>query len=233
MNKKIIIFGYGELGEELARHLKSKRYDFTIATNDKNSFKRAKQDGLRVEFLNDITDDEELIKLGIGIDVNYIFCVTEDDTINIFLTISARAIDSNLKIISEAESADSKAKFELAGANKVIDPYEITATKIYDIIKKPQIIDILDHTIFGDKNLNLAEIRVTQSSKLNKIYLSELNLRESYNLIAIGIIDKKLGKNFRFVTGEYRHQLSINDILIVVGKLEDIDQFKVDVKVNL
>ena len=233
MYSEIIIFGYKHLGQEIARQLSIKNDNFIIASNDMVDFKKAQKDELNAYYLEDITDDKELIKLGITENIKYIFCVSEDESNNIFLTISARALDENLKIIAEAETIESKKKFELAGANKVIDPYEISANRIFSLIKKPQIIDILDNTVFSkeiEDSINLAEINITKNSKLDGVYLNKIDLN-SFNLIAIGVIDREKGEDFKFLTDGYNPKLDDKDVLIVVGNRAKIEEFKSYVKV--
>lgn len=224
LGRDTVIFGYRELAKEIAREFLKKSYRFVIATDDLESFKQAKSDTLEAYFIEDIADDNELINLGVGDNIKYIFIVTEDDTTNIFLTLATRSLDKNLQIVAEAGSVDSKNKLKVAGANKIIDPYEIVADRIFDLLKKPQIIDVLEQTIFGDKNLNLAQIEVDRDSKLNFLTLSELNLKVNYNLIPIGVTDSLSSDKFKSQEIEYR--LKEGDILIVVGRGEDIESFK-------
>ena len=60
-----------------------------------------------------------------------------DDSKNIFLAISARAIDESIEIVSITQKHDTIHKLKAAGAKTVIDPYQISGKRIYEIIKKP------------------------------------------------------------------------------------------------
>ncbi len=61
--------------------------------------------------------------------VKTVFCLLEKDSANVFLAISARAIDPNLNIISIGHCEDVSRKLLAAGVNKVINPYQISGRK--------------------------------------------------------------------------------------------------------
>ena len=146
-----------------------------------------------------------------------------------FLTLSARAIDKNLDIIAIVGSAQSAEKLIAAGANKIIDPYQICGQKIHELIKKPDITNIIDHTVFGRDDLHIAEIIIPEGSCLENSYSSGLSLSEQHNLVLIGIVDKELGEEVHFAIDEKDHKLDAGDILLVLGPSRKIKAFKKEV----
>ncbi|NWF66473.1 MAG: TrkA family potassium uptake protein [Campylobacterales bacterium] len=223
--ENIIVFGYSLFGKEIAKQLKYKMYKFIILCHDETNIKNALKDGYEA-YHEDITDDKILIKYGILKDITTIFCVTDDDLINMFVTISARALNKELKIVSKAHTLDSKQKFLNAGANKILDPYELSANRIFDFIKKPLIVETIDNTIFGTEDIKLAEILIKEESVLNGKNLLDIDFAQEYNLILVGVLDKELGNDFLFSTSGYNHKLDVGDILVVVGYMKDIEKLK-------
>ena len=106
----------------------------------------------------DYTNGDQLKLLGIGNDVDTIFSFFEEDAKNVYLIISAKEIDPDVLIITLSQSPDSSDKLCAAGANKVIDSYEISGRKIFNMIKKPLISETIEHVVFGQSSINLAEI---------------------------------------------------------------------------
>ena len=51
-------------------------------------------------------------------------------------------MDKELNIVVIMDSSESAEKLLAAGANKIIDPYEICGRKIHDMLKRPDINDI-------------------------------------------------------------------------------------------
>lgn len=177
----------------------------------------------------DFRNDDDLKSIGIGRNIDFLFCFFPTDSDNVFLTISARAIDKSLTIITIVEDPDSAGKLLAAGANRIIDPYEICGRKTYEILTKPEISHILDQTVFGRHDLNIAQVEIPKGSFLENTKTSELKLNKKHNLILIGIVDKELGEELLFAFGEKDHYLNAGDVLIVMGPAREIRSFKEDV----
>lgn len=227
--KKVVIFGYNRLSFEAMTRLNPESYQLLIIERNDEKAKLAVERGFEVSNI-DFRSDDDLRSIGIGGDIEVIFCFFPDDADNVFLTISARALDKNLQIIAIIENPESAEKLLAAGANKIIDPYEICGRKIHELLKKPDMTNILDHTVFGRHDLNMAEIEIPKGSYLDGQYIDDLNLNDTHNLILIGIVDKELGEELHFSISERQHKLDAGDILVVMGPSREIRAFKKDVK---
>jgi len=228
MKKKIIVFGYNNLSYEAISRLDQKAHDVLIIETDLSLKKSAEEKGFKTKDI-DFRSDENLKLIGIGRLIDVIFCFLLEDSSNVFLTLSARAIDENLDIIAIAGSAQSAEKLIAAGANKIIDPYQICGQKIHELIKKPDITNIIDHTVFGRDDLHIAEIVIPVGSHLENTYSSTLSLNDQHNLVLIGIVDKELDDNLHFAIGEKDHKLDAGDIIVVLGPSREIKAFKQEV----
>ncbi len=226
--KKIVIFGYNVLSFDAITRLDNTLNDILVVEADPVLFASAEEKGINISAIN-FRSDDELKSIGIGQDVDIIFCFLPNDSENVFLTLSARAIDPNLNIIAIVDSPQSAEKLIAAGANKIIDPYRICGQKIYELVKKPDITNVIDHTVFGRHDLHVAEITIPDASPLENTYLSNISLKEKHNLVFIGIIDKELGEELHFVIGEKDHKLDAGDIIVVLGPSREINAFKKEV----
>jgi len=226
--KKIAVFGYNNLSYEAISRLDQKSHDVLIIETDLSLRKSAEEKGFKTKDI-DFRSDCGLKSIGIGHTIDVIFCFLLEDSSNVFLTLSARAIDKNIDIIAIAGSAQSAEKLIAAGANKIIDPYQICGQKIHELIKKPDITNIIDHTVFGRDDLHIAEVAIPTGSYLENTYSSTLSLNERHNLVLIGIVDKELGDNLHFAIGEKDHKLDAGDIIVVLGPSREINAFKQEV----
>jgi voltage-gated potassium channel len=226
--KKIAIFGYNRISFEAMSRLDLNIYQVLLIEIDQQQALLAHQQGFKTVSI-DFRSDDALRGIGIGQDIEFIFCFLPEDGDNVFLILSARAIDKNLTIIAVVENPEAAEKLLAAGANKIINPYQICGRKIHELLKNPDMSTILDHTVFGRHDLNIAEIEICHGSCLENRYTSELYLNEQYNLILIGIVDKSLADDLQFFIGEKRHQLKIGNILVVMGPSGEIKTFKKEV----
>jgi voltage-gated potassium channel len=223
--KQIAVFGYNSMSFELIKCLDLKQHEIVVVDQDESSLVSAAEMGFTV-IATECHIDANLEQVGIGHHINVLFCFFPEDSENIFLTLSARALDKNLEIISIVENPESAEKLLVAGANKIIDPYQMSGRKIYQLVKNPDIANVLDHTIFGRHDLNMAEIQVLSGSFLENTMVRQLQIKDRNNLILIAIVDKELGKELHFTIGERDHKLDAGDILVVLGPSREIRAFK-------
>lgn len=226
--KRVAVFGYNRLSYEAIKRLDAETYQIIVIDHHPPHVASARENGFLTAEI-DFRSDEDLKSIGVGSNLDALFCFFADDSENVFLTLSARALDKTLNIIAVVEDPESAQKLIAAGANKIIDPFQICGRKIHELIKRPDLTDIFDHTVFGRHDLNLAEIVIPPQSYLENAMLNQLKLSERYNLILIGVVDKELGEQLHFATGENDHRLNAGDILVILGPSREIRAFKKEV----
>jgi voltage-gated potassium channel len=222
---KMAIFGAGMPGLDVALQLHGRGCDLLLLDDDEAALAVAASKGLRAERI-DYRDDEALIRIGVGRDIGLLFALFSEESKNVFLVISARALAPHLKIISLAQSGPSQLMLRAAGADKVIDPYEISGRKIHDLIRRPLISETLDKIVFGQQDLNLAEVEVRAGSSLVGQTLDSLTLSRQYNLVLLGVVDQEQGSGFIFVLGGSSYHLDPGDVLVVIGPEEEVARFR-------
>ena len=227
--KRIAVFGYSIMSIEVMSRLNKDRYSFVFIGKDESETALVEEKGFETKII-DFRNDDELKSIGIGTDVDILFCFYPRDSDNVFLTISARAIDKTLTIVAIVDDPESAEKLLAAGANKIIDPYEICGRKTHDMLTKPDITNILDDTVFGRHDLHIAQIEIPKGSCLENITTSELKLDEKHNLILIGVVDKESGEALHFAISENDYILNAGDVLVVLGPSREIRLFKEEVE---
>jgi voltage-gated potassium channel len=227
--KQVAVFGYNRMSYEVISRLDKDLYKILVIDEDPAQLSIAVDAGLQTASIN-FRSDDDLKSVGIGSEIDTLFCLFDKDSDNVFLTLSARALDPELMIIAIVDSPESASKLLAAGANKIIDPYEICGRKIHDILKRPDINDIFEHTVFGRHDLHLAEVVVLENSFLVGCHANQLDLSSHYNLILIGIVNKQISEELHFVVEDIDRRLSVGDILVILGPSRDIRTFKKDVE---
>jgi voltage-gated potassium channel len=214
---------------EVMKRLNSRQHQLVFVSENEKEAALIWEQGFEAMMI-DFRNDEELKSLGIGSSIDIIFCFYPTDSDNVFLTISARAIDKKLTIIAIVDDPESAEKLLAAGANKIIDPYEICAKRTHNMLTKPDVTNVLDNTVFGQHDLNIAQIEIPEGSYLENANSSDLHLAERHNLILIGIVDRALGDALHFAISEKKHILNAGDVLVVLGPSKEIKNFKAGVE---
>ena len=217
------LFGYGTQGRFIASSLRIDRSRFTILESDQQNYQNATADGYIDTLLIDVTSDSALAKLSIK-DSDEIICVMDNKHINVFLTLSLRSLYTHSTIYAISNSIDSIQKLKMAGATHIIDLYEVSAKRISNIIHKPVATKLLDSFLSTGSDISFKEIHIPKSSKLNGRFFNEINYRY-YGILLVGVLDF-VNSNFLFVTHHKPKKLIIDDILVCMGRDDDLIRFE-------
>ena len=105
------------------------------------------------------SDDEVLKQAGIERAHGVIACV-DSDAENIFITLTARELRSDIFIIARASAEDSEKKLLRAGADRVISPYKTSGAEMARVALHPQVGGALEVADY-----RMEEIEVSPSAR--------------------------------------------------------------------
>ena len=137
----VIICGFGRNGLQAAKTLQGHKVDFVIIDQQAERVESYMPNMLCL--VGDATDDEVLKKAGIE-RASSLICALPTDADNVFIVLSARSLNSKMRIISRASAATSIAKLKKAGANNVIMPDKIGGMHMATLVSKPDVIEFID-----------------------------------------------------------------------------------------
>ena len=218
----VVIFGYGRFGVTIANSLKDFKKDLVVAVNSDKEFELANLDGFKVISFN-LESDASIQNLDINEDT-IVVCAMDNNHENLFLALTIRELFLKNYIIAISDSIHLTDKFKMAGVNRVIDIYSISGNIIINILKNPIATKFLQGFINKSHDYTFKEIKIKEGSPLNGKMLNEIDFSK-YNIIFIGMIDEEMGNQFIFSTVGINHKIDTNDILVCVGKEEDLDRF--------
>ncbi len=222
--KHIWIFGHNKQSRSIAASLLAENFTVTIIENDNQNFQDALSSGYLNSMLIDITEDSELEKLDIKQN-DWILCMMEDEYLNVFLTLSLRASCTHNQIIAISHSIYATQKLKMAGANQVIDIYQVSANRIHNIFEKPIATKLLDSFISVTHEISFKEFIIPKNSFLDGAIINEVDF-EKFDIIFIGMVDKELGDEFIFAATNVDHKLDSGDVIICIGKNKDLVKFE-------
>lgn len=154
----IIVCGYGRNGIQAAQKLKAYNKPFVVIEKDEDIVTRHKNEDILFVLGNAIEDDI-LVQAGIN-KASSLICALPSDADNLFIVLSARQINKNLKIVSRANEETSYKKIKLAGADNVIMPDRIGGDHLASLIVVPDLVEFLDNlSVSGDQDsMNVEQV---------------------------------------------------------------------------
>ena len=215
----VIICGYGRNGNQAARKLLAHNRPYVIV--ERNREVVDKFQSVDVPMIHGNAIDDEVMKEAGIYKASCVISTFPDDADNLFVVLSARQMNKDLKIISRASLASTYKKLRLAGADNVIMPDHIGGDHMASLVVVPDLIEFLDNiSLVGKGSVNIEEL---PSEKLTsgKENQSILNL-EVRSKTGCTIIGYKTPEGEYIVNPPATQKLETNSRVIVLGDAEQI-----------
>lgn len=222
----VIVCGYGRMGQKLVQDLTNERLPIVVVDNDPNVVANCVADGLLC-VLGDATDEGVLDSVGIG-RARALVTSLPSDADSVFITLTARDMNSSLQIVARAEQQSTEKKLRQAGADRVVMPTIVGAKQMVRMLTRPgtaQLIDLVTESSFQD--IELDEVSLGAQTCLQGQSLAEIESLSKHNLLVIAIQRKERGL---IVNPKGNETLQAHDIIMLMGHPDDIQNFRVEIK---
>jgi len=226
--ENILLFGYGNHGRFIAKGLKEDGFRVKIIEARSDFYTKAKEDGFEDALQIDVTQDEELRALNPD-KYTQIVCMMDDEHLNVFLTLSLRSLYAECYILSLSDSINTTKKLKMAGANKVIDLYEVSANKIHNILNRPVATKLLEKFFTEKDGISFQEILIPEDSFLTGMMTDDIDF-SPFGVLLLGMIDEELGHAFIFITAGINHKIDVGDTIVCIGDKDKLEAFEEEIK---
>ena len=235
LNRHVIVCGYGRMGQILAEELQRQGKSLVVIERDPDMAKEAESEGF-LSVGGDATEEETLLAAGID-RARTLATVLPDDASNVFITLTARDLKRELKIIARGEFPSTQKKLFQAGANHVVLPAATGAMQMANMITRPSAVELMEQVAgrgrldmqIADVEVRIDEVRVAADSLLVGKSLIESDVRKKSGLIVVGVKHASGQLNFN---PDASLVFDVGDIVIVMGRSDDISQFETDYKLE-
>ncbi len=220
----IIVCGFGRNGQQAVHKLEAYNQDYVVVEKNEAIVERF-YDENHLFVQGNANEDETLLRAGIE-RASTLICALPSDADNLFVVLSARQMNKDLKIISRATEETSYQKLKLAGANNVIMPDRIGGEHMASLVVVPDLVEFLDNlTVSGEEDsINVEQIpfeKVCPSGKEQAI--RDLDLRRKTGCSIIGY---KTPEGEYIVNPEPSLVLKKDSKLILIGRPNQIESLK-------
>ena len=220
-----IVCGYGRIGRILANKLEANGVPFVVIDYNAERTEAAEFHGYLVKTGN-ATDEEVLLSVGID-RANVLATVLPDDATNVFITLTARGLNSKLRILARGELPSTEKKLRLAGADQVILPASISATRMADMIMHPVTLDFLDqeedrstlNELLARVDVQVDEVAIAPNSPLINGTIGGLEEQGKGTFIVVAL---RKASGEMYIHPARHERLESDDILIVMGHRDDL-----------
>ena len=190
LKKHYIVCSVDGVGFYIAKELYSTKRPYVIVDNDKAKVERI-IGGLRNELFveGEATDSDVLIKAGIS-EAQGLFAVARDDNENLVISLTAKTLNTGVKVVAACNDLKNMEKIKKAGADAVISPSYIGGLRIVSEMIRPTVVSFLD-TMMRDKEKNLRIEEISPSGSFINKPIKALNLKKFPNILLLAIKRKE------------------------------------------
>lgn len=223
LNNHYIICGSGELAEVIIKKFINEKLDFVVISDRREDLEDfSHHDILVVE--GQSTEENVLEHAGIE-RAKGLIATLDSEVDNIVTVLTARNLNKNIYIISNALTKSGSEKLLKVGADKTLSAVEISGKRMASLMIKPNIISFLDVvTKIGDVELDLEEVLVKSGSYLENKNLIEAQIPKKTGLIVLAI--KKIEDGKMIFNPPIDYTFKIGDVLIALGRDDQVDSLK-------
>ena len=128
-------------------------------------------------------DSKDVVKLGMGL-----IATLASDADNLFLILSAKALNSRLHLAARVDEEASEQKMRRAGADFVFAPYNSTGHRMAQAMLKPHVHQFINFaTQSAGLNVNIEQVQVSTRSSFADRTLADVNVQRDLDVIVLAI----------------------------------------------
>jgi voltage-gated potassium channel len=179
-----VLCGYGRVGSTVAHELRHDGESVVVIDVRPESLERARAEGFPV-VAGDATDDATLHAAGIE-RARGLITTVDSDANNVYVILSARAINPGLFVVGRANAAGAEAKLLQAGADRVVSPYTMAGRRIAGLALRPRVVEYIDAALsHGELAFSLEEVTAREGDSIAGSSVGELRDRGIFTLAIV------------------------------------------------
>ncbi|MBD3414965.1 MAG: potassium channel protein [Candidatus Aminicenantes bacterium] len=224
LKNHLIVCGSDETARTIIEELILTQRDFVVIDPSQEKIDRLSSLGDFMHIIGDSAEDEVLLSAGIKKAKGIILSLSTDEE-NLFVTLSARSLNPDIRIVSKAIDLKSDNKMRKAGADSVVSPTFIGGMRMVSEMVRPAVVSFLDMMLRERKRVfRFEEVLIEKGSPFIGKTLDECRIREKVGAILVAIKDKESGE-YDFNPSP-QTEIKREDTLIFIASPEMIQQLE-------
>ena len=232
-----ILCGFGRMGQMVAERLARDKMPFVVIDPDPDNMEQAKHLGYLV--IQGYGERTELLKsVGVERRAERILCLTGDDVVNVYITLTARSLNPGIEIISRANRQETVRKLIQVGANHTIKPYKTVALIASEFLGKPVAFEAINGVLSGKQGIGLETVSIRENMLYDGARIGDIDFWGS-RLLLFGVLTKQprpedemcrdpfsMRERSFYFNPQPSFRLQAGDVLLVFGHEYSIVHFK-------
>ncbi len=216
MENHYIVCGYGRVGRAAAAEFQRDGVPLVVVDRNPDKIERASRAGIPT-VQADSTRDEALVDAGVKRAKGLVAALATDSD-NLFLILSAKTLNPELRVASRVGEEDAESKLRRAGADTVYPPYSAAGHQLALSLLRPHVVEFLDSATRSiGLSVDIQQMRISEGCEFVSKSLKQLQIRRDLGVIVLAIRKASGGMIFNPPAEEV---LQGGDHIIVMGEHE-------------
>src|SRR6266404_1438208 len=186
LNGHYIVCGAGRVGAGVIRDIARSGHDFVVIEGDETIADRLLTQGHMV-LMGDATNDDVLKAAGIE-RARGIVCAVSSDPDNLYITLTARDLNKETRIVARANDESAVGRLMKAGADRVVSPALTGSSKMSQMLLRPAVADFIELATMTERlELEIEQVEIGAQSPFIGIALKDTGIRSEHDVIVIAI----------------------------------------------
>jgi voltage-gated potassium channel len=215
MDGHMVIAGWGRVGQAIAHYARRMGTDVVVIDMDDST-----DAGDIPVVAGDANEDDVLLAAGLA-RCSVLVAALSSDAENLSLTLTARSLAPDLFLVARTSDQRHERKFFQAGADRVVNPYEIGGSRMGALALQPNVAEFLDEVLHDDSHdVEIHEVAVAEGSRLVGATIGDVAPGDG-GVTAIAV--RPAGEPYR-ANPPAATTLQPNDLVIVLGTRDQVAQ---------
>lgn len=181
-----IVCGAGRVGAGVVRDIARSGHDFVVIEGDEGIADRLLAQGHLV-LMGDATNDDVLKAAGIE-RARGIVCAVSSDPDNLYITLTARDLNKEARIVARANDESAVGRLLKAGADRVVSPALSGSSKMSQMLLRPAVADFMELATMTERlELEIEQVEIGARSPFISTALKDTGIRSEHDVIVIAI----------------------------------------------
>jgi len=217
-----IVVGVGATGIHVVEELLASDVPFVVIdTNEERLRTVADRLGPKMLYVDGDATDDSILELSGITRAKGLAATLRDDKDNVFVSITARALNPQLRIVAKVTEDSAESKLKRAGADTTVSPSFIGGMRLASELVRPSVVQFLDS--MRSQDLRVEEVKIPDGSPLLAATLRDTAIRHQTNVLILAV---------READGSYSYNpgpdfvISSGQTLVVLCRTSDLEHLR-------
>jgi voltage-gated potassium channel len=224
MTDHYIVCGSDETSQTVIQELILTKKSFVVVEPLQEKIEKLSFLGNILVVHGDPTEDNVLIQAGIKKAKGIILSLPNDEA-NLFVTITARSLNPDIRIVTKGIDVKSHKKMFKAGSDAVVSPEFIGGMRMVSEMIRPAVVTFLDMMLRDrEEVLRFEEIHVVQGATFAGKTIAEANIDEQTGSLLVAL--RRKGSDKYDFNPSRETRIQVGDVLVLIATVDRVNRIE-------